>query len=151
MDEPLTTNNLIDFVHNFTFNKLNRHLRHNANLRHSHHFDSVKNQSEEHYHPTITENSSFGQKIKSISLRELSSDTFEEFIMNTNKASETSFRNSKAECISTLSCSFADGGCAFLLDAMCVLCYILDNTVDRGAYAQRHQECRIRSNRQRQE
>lgn len=90
-DGKLSTRRLIDFVHDFSHNKLNRHLRHSANLTHAHHFDDGKCHTDEYYDPRSVKNwQSFGQSLRPVSLRELSSLEFTDFVFKQNKVSNSS-------------------------------------------------------------
>lgn len=76
----------MNFIHEFTTNKLNRHLRNNANISQSHYFNDNNNHNDEYYHPKLNENTqSFGKILQAVQLNEMSSDNFVEYIIKSNK------------------------------------------------------------------
>lgn len=76
----------MNFIHEFTTFKLNRHLRNSANISHSHYFNEIHNHNDEYYHPELSENSqSFGKILQAVQLIEMSSENFVDYILRSNK------------------------------------------------------------------
>lgn len=98
LKNSITTVKLINFIHNFTNNKLHRHLRHNSNLTHSHFYNDEKHYNMEYYHQedakkneTLNENSekirrnTNNGQIKFISIKEINAKNFEQHVLKSNK------------------------------------------------------------------
>lgn len=88
LKDTLTTVNLIDFVYNYTSNKLTRHLRHDSNAKHSHFYRSVNSQNDENYHPNVDDRFS-PKKFDFIEMPILSSENFTDFISEPSRVSCT--------------------------------------------------------------
>lgn len=86
LKEAVNTLNLIDFVYNYTTNKLPRHLRHDARAKHSHFYNHVNSQSESHHLNGDPKNST--RRFESISISTLSSENFTDFISEPHLVSE---------------------------------------------------------------
>lgn len=86
LNAALTTTNLIDFVYNFTTNKLVRHLRHDNNAKHSHFFNATNSQNFENYQPRFDRNT-VSQKMETISIPILSSENFKNAIFDPHRVS----------------------------------------------------------------
>lgn len=91
LKEPLTTSNLIDFVHNYTTHKLTRHLRNDGNAKHSHFYSSVNSQSSENYYSDFDQKNPT-RKIETIAISVLSSENFVEWISDPHRVSESKSR-----------------------------------------------------------
>lgn len=83
----MTTSNLIDFVQNFTTNKLDRHLKSDTNSKHSHFYSPDNKRSKSNYYPYIDQNIP-QPKLEFVELQMISSENFIEFIWQANKVSE---------------------------------------------------------------
>lgn len=79
----MTTANLIDFVHNFTVQKLDRYLRSDDHPNHSHfHRSPVDKHSSRNFHPNVP-------KYESVSLTTISSTNFTQYIWEKDKVSHS--------------------------------------------------------------
>lgn len=72
LKETLSTTNLIDFVYNYTTNKVSRHLRHDQNIKHSHFYRSVNSQNDQN-----AEHKKSSRKFESIAIPTISSENLQ--------------------------------------------------------------------------
>lgn len=86
LKETLTTSSLIDFVYNYTMNKLPRHLRHDGNAKHSHFYSPINSQSDENYHPNIDQKNP-SRILEPITIASISSENFTNFISDPYRVS----------------------------------------------------------------
>lgn len=117
LKEPVTTSNLIDFVYNFTTNKLDRHLRNDDTSNHSHYYNPVDTHSSKNYHPQ--------RVFESITLPTISSANFTDFIWEKNKVSLPDLFPTKS--VQSNNFSFvSDGSNIIHINSMCILHNILE-------------------------
>lgn len=82
----------MNFIHDYTTNKLTRHLRNNANISQSHYFNDINHHNDEYYHPEVSGNTqSIGKGLQAVQLSEMSSENLVEYIMKSNKVCESHF------------------------------------------------------------
>lgn len=86
LKDTLSTTNLIDFVYNYTTNKVSRHLRHDQNIKHSHFYRSVNSQNDQNYHFNAEQRKS-NRKFESIAIPTISSENFTNFLSEPHKVS----------------------------------------------------------------
>lgn len=86
LKETLTTANLIDFVYNYTTNKLARHLRNDRNVKHSHFYRPINSQSDENYCPGVEEKH-LSKKFDFIEVATLSAQNFTDFVSESHRVS----------------------------------------------------------------
>lgn len=86
LKDTLSTTNLIDFVYNYTTNKVSRHLRHDQNIKHSHFYRSVNSQNDQNYNFNAEQRKS-NRKFESIAIPTISSENFTNFLSEPHKVS----------------------------------------------------------------
>ncbi|XP_031632179.1 thioredoxin domain-containing protein 11 [Contarinia nasturtii] len=94
LKDNLSTMNLIDFVYNYTMNKLSRHLRHDGyTKKHSYFYNSVNNQSDQS-NPNVDRKYT-DRNFKTITVSTISSENFTNFISEPQRTVAILFTSSQ--------------------------------------------------------
>lgn len=86
LKDELSTMSLVDFVYNFTMEKLSRHLRHDGNTKHSYFYSSVNIQSDQNYNPNMNQ-INLSRNFEPVAITTISSKNFTDFISEPHRVS----------------------------------------------------------------